>query len=111
MSPIMPTSTPKDEGETTEEPVVVVSCCGGGKVPYQYCKKDMGYFMKNMRSESDPPVLGCPVHPHPSPADLLLERVYHLYPTCGTHDTYEAYDTRERSSAVNLCLLISEKSA
>jgi len=24
---------------------------------------------------------------------------------------YEAYDTRERSSAVNLCLLISEKSA
>jgi hypothetical protein len=28
------------------------------------------------------------------------------------HKTYyEAYDTRERSSAVNLCLLISEKSA
>ncbi len=25
--------------------------------------------------------------------------------------SYEAYDTRERSSAVNLCLLISEKSA
>ncbi len=31
--------------------------------------------------------LGCPVHPRPSPATLLLERVYHLYPTCARHDT------------------------
>ena len=30
LSPVMSTSTPADEGETTEEPVVVVSCCGGG---------------------------------------------------------------------------------
>jgi hypothetical protein len=29
----------------------------------------------------------------------------------GHQKHYEAYDTRERSSAVNLCLLISEKSA
>jgi hypothetical protein len=41
-------STPTDEGETTEEPVVVVSFCGGGKVEYQCCKKDIGYFIKNM---------------------------------------------------------------
>ena len=31
--------------------------------------------------------LGCPVHPRPSPAAPLLERVCHLHPTCGTHDT------------------------
>ena len=30
LSPVMSTSTSADEGETTEEPVVVVSCCGGG---------------------------------------------------------------------------------
>ena len=65
LSPVISASTPTDEGETTEVPVVVVSCCGGGKVAYQYCKKDMGYFMKNMRSESDPPVsqLPCPSTP------------------------------------------------
>jgi hypothetical protein len=52
----MSSSTPTDEGETTEEPVVVVSYCGGGKVVDQCCKKDIGYFIKNMRSETDPPV-------------------------------------------------------
>jgi hypothetical protein len=32
LSPVMSESTPTDEGETTEAPVVVVFCCGGGKV-------------------------------------------------------------------------------
>ena len=52
-------------GETSEVPVVVVSCCAGGKVPYQCCKEGIGYFMKNMRSEADPPVsrLPCPSTP------------------------------------------------
>ena len=31
--------------------------------------------------------------------------------SCDQETYIEAYDTRERSSAVNLCLLISEKSA
>ncbi len=49
-------------GEVSEVPVVVMSYCAGGKVPYQCCKKDIGYFIKNMRSESDPPVsrMTCP---------------------------------------------------
>jgi hypothetical protein len=33
---------------TSEVPVVVVSCCTEGKVPYQCCKKDIRYFIKNM---------------------------------------------------------------
>jgi hypothetical protein len=32
-----------------------------------------------------------PVHPRPSPASPLIERVYHLYPTCATHDTPSRY--------------------
>ena len=30
----------------------------------------------------------CPVHPRPSPSPLLVDRVYHLYPTCPSHDTH-----------------------
>ncbi len=41
--PVMSVCTPTDGGETSEVPVVVVSCCVGGKVPYQCCKKDIGY--------------------------------------------------------------------
>jgi hypothetical protein len=40
--PVMSVCTPTDGGETSEVPVVVVSCCAGGKVPYQCCKKASG---------------------------------------------------------------------
>jgi hypothetical protein len=56
-------STSTDEGATTEVPVVAVSCCVRGKVPYQYLKKGRGYCMKNMRSSLDPlTVLSIHVH-------------------------------------------------
>ncbi len=38
LSPVMSSSTPTDEVETTEEPVVVVSWCGGGKIADRCCK-------------------------------------------------------------------------
>jgi hypothetical protein len=75
LSPVMSTSTPTDEGETTEEPVVVVSYCGGGKVVYQYCS------LRRQGRSSRECILGYPVHPHPSPSALLLERECHLHPT------------------------------
>ena len=48
LSPAMSVCTPTEGGETSEVPVVVVSCCVGGMVPYQCCKKDIGYFIKIM---------------------------------------------------------------
>ena len=67
----MSTSTPADDEEKTEEPVVVVSYCGGWKVVYQYCKKGMGYWRIYGRNHILR-FLGCPVHPQPSPVTLWL---------------------------------------
>ncbi len=44
LSPVMSVSTPTDEGETTEVPVVVVSYSSTGKDVYQYCKEMHGVF-------------------------------------------------------------------
>jgi hypothetical protein len=94
ISPVMSASTTTDEGETTKEPLVVVSYCGGGKVVYQYCKKSWGTSWRTCGRNGILRFLGCPVHPHPSPVALLLEKLCHLHPTCVTHDT--------RSLTVNL---------
>jgi hypothetical protein len=91
--PVMSAYTPTDEGESSEEPVVVVSCCAGGKVPYQCCKKGIGYFIKNMRSESDPPVSRMPC-PSTSISYTLSSRIqepWSVYP----HTSLRASEEKE----------------
>ena len=54
LSPAISGCTLTDEGETTELPVVAVSCCERGKVSYQYLKKDGGYLKKGENKKKNP---------------------------------------------------------